>query len=192
MKFSLTGRAAPLLLTTLLAAAPALAQTTAPTAPAAPTNPASPPAAIAPSVGAPSGTTQKAAPHPGRAANARQPGESRQSAVERHITEMRSKLHITDQQATQWDQFAQLMRDNAREMEQVYQQRAERIGSMSAVDNMQSFAQIEQQRAQEMQKLVPAFQSLYMALSEQQKKTADEMFRVQPAGARGRGQAAAK
>ena len=48
---------------------------------------------------------------------------------------------------------------------------------MTAVDNMQSYAQIEQQRAQDVQKLVPAFQTLYSSLSDQQKKTADEMFR---------------
>ena len=62
-------------------------------------------------------------------------------------------------------------------MDQIYQQRAEKLGSMTAVDNMQSYAQIEQQRAQDVQKLVPAFQTLYASLSDQQKKTADEMFR---------------
>ena len=40
------------------------------------------------------------------------------------------------------------MRDNAREMDQLYQQRAEKLASMSAVDNMEPYAQIEQQRAQ--------------------------------------------
>ena len=55
---------------------------------------------------------------------------------------------------------------------------------MSAVDNMQSYAQIEQQRAQDMQKLVPAFQTLYSSLSDQQKKTADQIFRNYAAHAR--------
>ena len=100
-----------------------------------------------------------------------------QSLVERRITDLHGKLHITSQQSQQWDQFAQVMRDNAREMDQVYKQRAEKLGSMSAVDNMQSYAQIEQQRAQDAQKLVPAFQTLYSSLSDQQKKTADEIFR---------------
>ena len=98
---------------------------------------------------APSGTSQKAAPHSSHAAMARQPGETMQSLVERRITDLHGKLHITSQQSQPWDQFAQVMRDNAREMDQVYQQRAEKLGSMSAVDNMQSYAQIEQQRAQD-------------------------------------------
>jgi hypothetical protein len=75
-------------------------------------------------------------------------------------------------------------------MDQVYQQRAEKLGSMSAVDNMQSYAQIEQQRAQDVQKLVPAFQALYTSLSDQQKKTADQIFRNYAANTHARHQAA--
>jgi hypothetical protein len=71
-------------------------------------------------------------------------------------------------------------------MDQVYQQRADRLDTMTAVDNMQSYAQIEQQRAQDVQKLVPAFQTLYTSLSDDQKKTADQMFRNFPENARAR------
>ncbi len=163
MKSTLVQRAAPLLITTMLVAAPGWAQTTA-----GQTNPGD---------NAPSGTTQKAMPHTSRAASARQPGEAMQNLVERRIADLHSRLHITPQQSQQWDQFAQVMRDNGKAMDQIYQQRAEKLGSMSAVDNMQSYAQIEQQRAQDVQKLVPAFQLLYASLSDQQKKTADEMFR---------------
>ena len=83
------------------------------------------------------------------------------AGARRRITDLHSRLHITAEQKPQWDQFTQVMRDNAKEMDEAYQQRAEKMGTMSAVDNMQSFAQIEQQRAQEMEKLVPAFQTLY-------------------------------
>ena len=186
MQVTLAQRAAPLLITTMLVAAPVWAQTTEPTvAPATTTHRAS-------GMSAPSGTSQKAAPHSSHAAMARQPGETMQSLVERRITDLHGKLHITSQQSQQWDQFAQVMRDNAREMDQVYKQRAEKLGSMSAVDNMQSYAQIEQQRAQDVQKLVPAFQTLYSSLSDQQKKTADEIFRNYAANAHARHQAAAR
>jgi hypothetical protein len=126
---------------------------------------------------APSGTAQKASPHMGRSAMARQPGESLENLTERRITSLHARLHITPQQSQQWDQFTQVMRDNAREMDQVYQQRAEKLDTMTALDNMQSYAQIEQQRAQDTQKLVPPFQSLYASLSDEQKKTADQVFR---------------
>ncbi len=103
--------------------------------------------------------------------------------VDHRITELHGRLHITTDQKPQWDQFTQVMRDNAKEMDEAYQKRAQQLGSMSAVDNMQSFAQIEQERAQDMQKLVPAFQTLYASLSDQQKKAADEMFRADAAKA---------
>jgi protein CpxP len=177
-------RAAPLLITTMLIAAPVWAQT-----PGGQTNPATPPSGMNT---VPSGTSEKATPHTSRSAMARQPGETMQNLVERRIADLHGKLHITSQQSQQWDQFTQVMRDNAREMDGIYQQRAEQLGSMSAVDNMQSYAQIEQQRAQEVQKLVPAFQALYASLSDQQKKTADQVFRNDAANAAAHHQAAAR
>ena len=62
---------------------------------------------------------------------------------------------------------------------------------MSAVDNMQSFEAIEQARADGMQKLVPAFQTLYTSLSDQQKQQADALFRYQAAKAEAHKPAAA-
>ncbi|HLJ05081.1 MAG TPA: Spy/CpxP family protein refolding chaperone [Acetobacteraceae bacterium] len=114
-----------------------------------------------------------------------------QSLVDKRIAELHSRLHITADQKPQWDQFTQVMRDNAKQMDDMYQKRAQQLGTMSAVDNMQSFAQIEQERAQDMQKLVPAFQTLYASLSDEQKKAADQMFRANAAKAQSRRQAAA-
>jgi len=175
-------RAAPLLVTTLLFAAPAFAQTASQTAPDQSNIPS----------GTPSGTIEKARPHGSRAASARQPGETIEGLVERRIADLHSRLHITPPQSQQWDQFAGVMRDNAKAMDAIYQQRAEKLTSMNAVDNMQSFAQIEQERAQDMQKLVPAFQTLYGSLSDQQKKTADQMFRNYAANDHAHHQAAAQ
>ena len=176
---------ASLLVTTMLVATPALAQSTGnQSTPTAPTT-----TQIAP---APSGTAQKAAPHSNRSAMARQPGETMQNLAERRIADLHSRLHITPEQSQQWNQFAQVMRDNAHEMDQIYQARAEKLGAMTAVDNMQSFAQIEQQLAQDVQKLVPAFQTLYSSLSDQQKKAADDMFRARAQHAQAGHQAAAR
>ncbi|MGC1412251.1 MAG: Spy/CpxP family protein refolding chaperone [Acetobacteraceae bacterium] len=179
MTKTLAQRAALLLVTTLLFTAPAFAQT-------------APDQTNTPAAGAPSGTSQKATPHGSRAVSARQPGETIEGLVERRIADLRSRLHITPQQSQPWDQFAEVMRDNAKAMDTIYQQRAEKLGSMTAVDNMQSYAQIEQERAQDMQKLVPAFQTLYGSLSDQQKKTADQMFRNYAANDHARHQAAAR
>jgi hypothetical protein len=167
------------------------AQTT--TAPAAPS-----------ATGAPTGTTSTgttssgtgAAPAPAstatthhatmthtRKAASRAPGETMEQLAEQRISDLHTHLHITSQQQSQWDQFAQAMRDNAKDLDQAYQQRATSFTSMNAVENMQSYAQIEQTRAQDLQKLVPAFQTLYASLSDEQKKQADELFRNQAAKA---------
>jgi protein CpxP len=174
----ITQRAAPLLIATILIGAPALAQTASQTAPD-------------PTTGTPSGTSEKAMPHSTRATSARQPGETIESLVERRITDLHSRLHITSQQSQQWDQFAGVMRDNAKAMDDIYQQRAGKLGSMTAVDNMQSYAQIEQARAghAEARAGIPGAVD---SLSDQQKKAADQMFRNRAENAQARHQAAAR
>lgn len=172
MQARLAKSAVPLLITTTLAAAPAWAQNASPPqpAPAAPTGTG----AEAPSAGTPGPMGHGPSGH--RMAG-RQHGMTMASQVEQRITQLHSRLQITSAQSQQWDQFAQAMRDNAKELDALYQKRSEELGSMSAVDNMRSFADIEQTRAQDMEKLVPTFQNLYASLSDQQKQAADEMFR---------------
>jgi protein CpxP len=108
---------------------------------------------------------------------------SPEQRVERHITQLHAQLRITPEQQTQWDQFAQVMRDNAKSMDQALQQRAAGFGTMNAVDDMQSYAQIAQQHAQDTQKLATAFQTLYASMSDDQKKNADAVFQERTARA---------
>jgi len=156
------------------------------------TTPATPPVAGGPtdttssSTGAASApgaatTTHQTTTTHTRNASSRPAGETMEQLAERRINDLRARLHITPQQQSQWDQFAQAMRDNAKELDQAYQQRAASFGSMNAIENMQSYAQIEQTRTQGLQKLVPAFQAVYASLSDEQKKQADELFRNQAA-----------
>ena len=98
--------------------------------------------------------------------------------VEQRIKELHAQLRITADERPQWDQFAQVMRENARDMDQAWLQRAGRYQSMNAVQNMQSYEQIAEEHAQHVQKLVPAFQNLYNAMPDQQKQLADQVFRA--------------
>ena len=191
---ALVYRAAPLLLTTMLAAAPAWAQQTSnpPSSTTPDTQMSAPSNSAGQTTAGPSGTSGKAAPMHARMGHSRQPGEAMQNLVERRIADLHSRLRITAEQSQQWDQFTQVMRANAKEIDQSYQQRAGKLGSMSAVDNMQSYADIEQQRAQDVQKLVPAFRTLYDSLSDQQKHAADEMFRTYAENAQARHTTAAR
>jgi protein CpxP len=99
--------------------------------------------------------------------------------VEQHITALHTQLRITPAQQPQWDQFAQVMRDNAKDMQQTLQDRNAKFATMTAVDNMQSYAQIAQLHAQDTQKLAAAFQTLYSSLTDDQKKNADTVFLAQ-------------
>jgi hypothetical protein len=118
-------------------------------------------------------TPTPAAPQ-GEGAPAAKTAEER---VERRIAELRAQLQITPAEQQQWDQFAQVMRDNAREMDQIFIQRAEQYQSMNAVQNMQSYEHVAETHAQQLQKLVPAFEKLYNSMSDQQKQIADRVFR---------------
>jgi periplasmic protein CpxP/Spy len=97
--------------------------------------------------------------------------------VEKRITNLHARLKITPAQEQQWSEFAEVMRNNARQMDQNYQQRSQRVQEMSAVDNMQSYAKIAEAHAQDVQKLVPAFETLYNSMSAEQKHAADQVFR---------------
>ena len=106
------------------------------------------------------------------------PGKNAQERVERRITELHSRLQITPAEEPQWKEFAQVMRENARDMDQAFVQRAQQFPTMNAVQNMQSYEQISEEHAQRVQRLLPAFQKLYDAMPDQQKRVADQVFRA--------------
>ena len=103
---------------------------------------------------------------------------SAEDQVGQRITRLHSQLHITPAQQAQWDQFAQVMRDNATNMDQALEQRSTSFATLTAAENMQSYAQIAQEHAQDTQKLATAFQALYGSFSDDQKKNADTVFRA--------------
>lgn len=97
--------------------------------------------------------------------------------VEQRIADLHAKLQITPAQQPQWNQFIQVMRENAQSMDETFQQRVQSMPTMTATENMQSYAQLASTNAQDVQKLVPAFQALYDTMSDAQKRTADQVFR---------------
>lgn len=105
------------------------------------------------------------------------PGKTMEERVETHIKQLHTQLQITPAEQSQWDQFAQVMRDNARDMDRAFTERAQQYPTMNALQNMQSYEQIAEAHAQHLQKLVPAFDALYNAMPEQQKKLTDQVFR---------------
>jgi periplasmic protein CpxP/Spy len=105
-------------------------------------------------------------------------GKNAEERVQRRIKELHSQLQITPAEETQWNEFAQVMRGNARDMDQAFMQRAQQFPRMNAVQNMQSYEQLSREHAQRVEKLVPAFQKLYDAMPDRQKRLADQVFRA--------------
>jgi hypothetical protein len=97
--------------------------------------------------------------------------------VEAHIKALRSKLHITSAQETQWNAVAQVMRDNAHAIADLREERAEQAKAMNAVEQLKAYEAITDAQAAGIHKFLPAFQALYDTMSDSQKKTADALFR---------------
>jgi superoxide dismutase len=98
-------------------------------------------------------------------------------AVEARIKTLHSSLHITAAQETLWNNFTQVMRENAKTMADHRKEAAQKAQSTSAVDELKSYAAVIDAHADEIRKLIPTFQALYDSMSDAQKKTADAIFR---------------
>jgi LTXXQ motif family protein len=100
------------------------------------------------------------------------------TSVEARIKELHKQLHITEAQKPQWDNLAQVMRDNAQSMAKLQKERAADARSMSAVDVLKSYEPVIQAHEDGMKKFVPPFEALYNTMSDAQKKTTDSLFRT--------------
>lgn len=102
--------------------------------------------------------------------------EQHQARVEQRIAMLHTELKITPDQEAQWQQFADVMRQNGETMGKLFHQRMAET-NVSALDDMKQYAQIAQTHADDMAKLVAAFEPLYNGFSQQQKQVADVVFR---------------
>ncbi|MDR5831105.1 Spy/CpxP family protein refolding chaperone [Caballeronia sp. LP006] len=121
----------------------------------------------APSAASASATTVASAPG----------ATKREARVEERIAQLHASLKITSQQEDQWSKFADVMRDNAHTVGDLYRQRVAQRDTMSALDDMKQYEQITQANADGTKRLVEAFEPLYASLSPEQKKLADTSFR---------------
>jgi periplasmic protein CpxP/Spy len=117
------------------------------------------------SIAAPAAHAQESAP---KAQSARQ--------IESRITGLRKELRVTVDQDAQWNDLAQVMRDNAQKMRADIAERSKNLKGMSAVEDLQSYERIADEHADGLKRLVPAFQALYANMSPAQQKNADHVF----------------
>jgi periplasmic protein CpxP/Spy len=117
--------------------------------------------------GAPAATAAKIAKH----------DEKADKRLEDHIKELHSQLQITPQQEDLFGKLADTMRSDSQHMRDLYDQRMASGDKLSAVDNLKSYGDLAQAHADSVKNLEAAFEPLYSAMSDSQKKVADTVFR---------------
>ena len=104
---------------------------------------------------------------------------SRPSAVdhaEARIKELQGVLKLTDVQKEKWNTLTQVMRENAKEMDAMHEDRADKSKTMNAVDSMKFHSKITETHLSQLQKIIPPFEALYATMSDAQKKSTDTIF----------------
>ncbi len=98
--------------------------------------------------------------------------------IEGRIAFLKAELGITPQQQAQWDKLAQVMRDNAKELDANFAQMRVQAGTEThnAVQRLETQGRFAALKAQQSTRFLAAFRPLYDNLSEQQKQAADQLF----------------
>ena len=115
-----------------------------------------------------------ASDNPGKKTSAK---VSKVDRTEARITDLHAKLEITPAQEDLWNKVTQVMRDNAKTMDTLNQARREKGKTMTAVEDLKSYGEIAEAHAAGLKNFIPVFEELYNAMSENQKKDADTLFR---------------
>ncbi len=97
--------------------------------------------------------------------------------IEQRITQLHAELKITPDQESKWNSVAQAMRDNAGNMDKlIAQHKQQGPTNMTAVDELDANQQFAQVHLDGLKNFTSAFKSLYDAMSDPQKKNADQVF----------------
>jgi periplasmic protein CpxP/Spy len=104
-------------------------------------------------------------------------GHAQRDSLEARIADLHGKLKITPEQEPEWQAVAQVMRDNAKATGEQVEKSRQNEATMTAVDDLRAYAQIASTHAQGVNRLADEFGKLYASMSDDQKKTADQVFR---------------
>ena len=110
---------------------------------------------------------------------AQQHHRERPSRIEGRIAFMKAELKITDAQTAQWNAVADAMRKNETAMRGMMRQAhdaRQQQAAPNALDALTRREQVAEARAESAKQFVAAFRPLYASLSDEQKRTADELL----------------
>jgi len=108
---------------------------------------------------------------------ARKTRTSKVDRTEARIKDLQARLKITPAQEDLWNKVTQVMRDNAKTMDTLNQARFEKAKTLTAVEDLKSYMEIAEAHAAGLKNFIPVFEALYAAMSDDQKKDADTLFR---------------
>jgi hypothetical protein len=117
-----------------------------------------------------------AQPSPG-ATEQQRPQRPRASHIEGRLAFLKTELKITDAQTAQWNAFADVLRQHDKSRRERFEQmRGTRGQETTALERLERRERASEAQAQELKQSVAAFRPLYQALSDEQKKSADDLF----------------
>jgi periplasmic protein CpxP/Spy len=117
-----------------------------------------------------------AQPSPG-ATEQQRPQRPRASHIEGRLAFLKTELKITDAQTAQWNAFADVLRQQDKTRRERFEQmRGARGQETTALARYEQRERSSEAQAQDVKQFVATFRPLYQALSDEQKKTADELF----------------
>lgn len=97
--------------------------------------------------------------------------------VDDRVKELHAELKITPAEEDQWAKVADVMRNNAKTVDDLIQQRHDHAQQQTAVENLQSWNEIARANADGSKAMLDAFSALYASMPDSQKKLADAAFR---------------
>ena len=105
------------------------------------------------------------------------PGRTQPFAhVEGQLAFYKTELKITDAQAPQWNAFADVVREGAKKLQAAFEGATRSPAGASAIDQADRKIMLLSARLDELKAVTEATRSLYAVLSDDQKKTANELF----------------
>lgn len=99
-------------------------------------------------------------------------------STESRVKQLHSALKITEAQEGLWKNLTQVMRENAKEMDALTKDNAQKIKTMNAVEHIKFHSQITEAQLGQQKKFIPPFEALYASMSDEQKKITDTIFRT--------------
>ncbi len=107
----------------------------------------------------------------------------KRETVEQRIAMLHAALKITPEEEAQWTPVAQAMRDNEAAMQKLMGETTAMPHPLNAVDDLKTYELFTQAHVAGLKNIIGSFETLYTAMADSQKATADQVFHK--SGARG-------